>query len=211
MNYVYLLSRLRERLPSPRYILSTALPAAQWALCNINLSAAQNFLDLINIMGYDFAGPWSETSGHHAQLTSPSNPHSDAATASCNSAISYIQSQGVNLKKLLLGIPLYGRSFKGASGIGQRYTGHGGGENVFEYKDLPRPGSQEYVDDQVGAAFCVGSEDGFVSYDAPRTVQLKADYATRNGLGGLFYWAITGDARGARSLVEVGYNTLHDL
>ena len=66
-DYVRLLARLREVLPAPRYVLTTALPAGQWALRNIDLAAAQKHLDMINLMTYDFAGPWESETGHQAQ------------------------------------------------------------------------------------------------------------------------------------------------
>jgi chitinase len=38
----------------------------QYSLKNINLSDAAQDLDLLNLMGYDFAGPETEISDHHA-------------------------------------------------------------------------------------------------------------------------------------------------
>lgn len=76
---------------------------------------------------------------------------------------------------------------------------------------VPRPGAKEYYDEKSGAAWCVGGDGGFVTYDTPETVQQKAKFATKTKLGGLFYWHIGGDARGPRSLIETGYKTLHDM
>ncbi|KAL2849119.1 glycoside hydrolase superfamily [Aspergillus pseudoustus] len=206
-DYVRLLGRLRDYLPPP-YVVATCLPAGQWALQHIDLDKAQNYVDLINIMGYDFAGPWGGQTGHHAQLYSPS--YADSAT-SCQSAVAYLLAQGVHPKKLLLGIPTYGRSFLGCDNIGQAYEGCGGEDGVFDYSELPRPDATEYHDEEVGAAYCVGGDGGFVTYDTPQTVEQKARFVTREQLGGLFYWHIGGDARGPRSLIETGYNTLHDM
>ena len=210
-NYIHLLAATRNLLPAPRYILTTALPAGEWVLQYINLGVASTYVDFINLMGYDFSGPWSNLSGHQAQLYSPLQPHDQAASLSCHSAVAYIAQRGVPLFKILLGIPVFGRSFLNATNIGQTYEGSGGVEGTFDYRDLPRPGTQEYVDTDVGAAYCVGGDGGFVSYDNPRTVQMKANYAREFRLGGLFYWTGTGDARGTRSLVRTGYNTLHNL
>jgi len=210
-DYLYLLSKLREALPSPRYTLTTALPAGEWALKNINLSAAQVYLDLINVMAYDFSGPWVNLTGHQAQLYTPSSPHNEAARISCQSAAHYMLSQGVDPKKILLGIPAYGRSFLGCNDINQPYSGRGGEDGTFDYCDLPRPGAKEYHDDAIGAAYCCGGDGGFVTYDTPRTVQQKARFVTKMGLGGLFYWHITGDKRGSKSLVETGFKALHDM
>ena len=161
-------------------------------------------------MAYDFSGPWTERSGHHAQLYSPRNPHNESARSSCHSAVSYLRLNGVPPGKILLGIPVYGRSFPGADGIGQRFARQGAEEGTFEYRDLPRPGSTESIDPEVIAAFSVGGDGGFVSYDNPQTVQMKATYARSQMLGGLFYWTGTYDALGPRSLIENGYNALHD-
>lgn len=205
-NYIHLLSQLREAFPSPEYVLASCLPAGEWALRNVDLGKAARYLDFLNIMAYDFSGPWTNTTGHHAQLHSSSK-----SPTSAQSATSYVLNQGVHRKKLLLGIPAYGRSFLGSSKPGQSYAGCGGEDGVFDYKDLPRPGAKEGVDEKVGAAFCVGGDGGFVSYDSTRTVQQKAKFVVKEGLGGLFYWQIAADAQGPRSLVEMGYNTLHDM
>ena len=117
-------------------------------------------------------------------------------------------SRGVPSRKLLLGIPAYGRTFLGAKKVGEEFTGQGGEDGVFEYRDLPRPGTKEQVDTKVTAAYCVGGDGGFTTYDNPETVHLKAGFAKQSGLGGLFFWTGTGDAQGSRSLVEAGYKSL---
>ncbi|KAL1988073.1 hypothetical protein VTN96DRAFT_1104 [Rasamsonia emersonii] len=210
-DYLYLLSRLREALPSPRFLLTTALPAGEWALQHIDLASVQQCVDLLMVMCYDFSGPWVNRTGHQSQLFTPRHPHNEAAYISCQSAVTYILSRGVNPKKILLGVPVYGRSFLGSDNINQPYSGLGGEDGAFDYCDLPRPGAKEHHDDAVGAAYCTGGDGGFVTYDTPRTVQQKAKFVTNLGLGGLFYWHITADKRGAKSLIETGYNTLHDM
>ncbi|KAI2789054.1 Endochitinase B [Penicillium oxalicum] len=202
-DYVRLLATLREALPAPRYVLASCLPAGQWALQHIDLAAAHKYLDLLNLMAYDFSGPWNPQTGHQAQLFG--SPISGSA------AVDYVLSQGVPSRKVILGVPVYGRSFLGSDGPGQRYTGAGGEDGVFDYSELPRSGSTEYYDKAAGAASCVGPDGGFVTYDIPATVQQKAEFVTSSKLGGLFYWHICSDARGPRSLIETGYNTLHEM
>lgn len=193
----------------PRFWITSALPAGEWALRNIPLSRAAQHLNFINIMAYDFSGPWEQLTGHHAQLLAPQQPHNAAATISAQSAISYFLAQGVPPKQLVLGVPAYGRSFLKTQGVGHAYSGQGGEEGTFDYRDLPRPGTQEQVDATIGAAYCVGGDGGFVTYDNPTTVKMKAKFVKQQGLQGLFYWTGTGDAPGARSLVYSGYEELH--
>lgn len=208
-DYINLLFRIRQGLPAPRYFISTCLPAGEWALEHIDLFTAQDYLDMINLMAYDFSGPWTCQTGHQSQLYNTSL--TDPFATSCQSGVLYVLSCGVNPKKLLLGVPAYGRSFLGSDNVGQAYTGSGGEDGTFDYCDLPRPGATEYHDIKSGAAYCTGGDGGFVSYDTPRTVQEKAKLVTQLRLGGMFYWHIASDAKGRRSLIETGYNTLHDM
>lgn len=207
-HYVQLLAAVRKSLPTPQYLLTSALPAGEWVLKNIDLGKAAAHLDFVNLMTYDFSGPWTDACGHHAQLYSPKNAHNDAARVSCDSTVTYVALSGVPSRKILLGVPTYGRSFLGASKPGDRFNGGGGEEGTFEYKDLPRSGADVQLDEAVGAVYSIGGDGGFVTYDDPRTVQMKAEFAKRQGLGGLFYWTGTGDVRDDRSLVQTGYRAL---
>jgi chitinase len=204
LHYIHLLADLRNRLPVPRYLLTTALPAGEWVLAKINLREAARYLDLLNLMAYDFCGDWEpRISGHQAQLLAPKGGgHSHAA-------IKYAVSQGFQAEKIILGCPAYGWAFLGCTDINQPSRACGGDGGTFDYRDLPRPGTEEQVDREAVAAFCVGGDGGFVTYDNPETVQAKAKYAKSNGLGGLFFWHGTADAQGSRSLVYASYTELH--
>jgi chitinase len=208
-DYVALLATLRQYLPGPQYTLSSALPAGEWALQHINLAHAAHYLDMINLMAYDYSGPWTSKCGHQAQLFTPQIPHSPEAAISCHSAVSYMVRQGVPTSKIVMGVPAYGRSFTGTQGVGDTFSGQAGEEGTFEYRDLPRPGATEHIDERVGAAYCIGGDGGFVTYDTPQTVRMKANYVRQNALGGLFYWTGTGDASAItqkdRSLVYNGF------
>ncbi|KAI5798793.1 glycoside hydrolase [Geopyxis carbonaria] len=207
-NYILLLETIRRYLPEP-YLLTSALPAGEWALQHIPLSKACQYLDFINLMTYDFSGPWVPASGHHAQLYSPRRPHCDAASLSCDSSVKYLIRRGVPSHKIILGIPAYGRSFLGAGDVGQLYNGHAGEDGTFEYRDLPRPGANEYVDMKLGAAYCCGGDGGFVTYDNAQTVTMKAAFAKEQQLGGVFFWTGTADVKGSRSLIEASFSALH--
>ncbi|KAL8933718.1 MAG: hypothetical protein Q9216_006237 [Gyalolechia sp. 2 TL-2023] len=207
-NYVSLLATLRRHLPAPEYLLTSALPAGTWALQHIDLGKAASHMDYVNIMAYDFAGPWGKMSGYQAQLYTPPSSPADMKTSG-QSSVHYMRSKGVPAKKICLGIPAYGRSFLEASSIHQRFKSSGGQEGTFEYNQLPRPGTQEQVDPHAGAAFCVGGDGGLVTYDNPDTVSIKARFIKQESLAGFFYWTGPGDQKGPRSLVAAGYKALH--
>ena len=158
-------------------------------------------------MAYDFAGPWTPSSGHHAPLYAP------RGSPSANAGVQYCIGQGVPASKLLLGIPAYGRCFVGCDAPGQPHDSarscSAGEDGVFEFRDLPRPGAREVVDEGAVAAYCVAPDAGFVSYDSPATVERKARFVKQEGLGGLFYWTGTGDKAREDGLVYAGYMGLH--
>lgn len=154
-------------------------------------------------MGYDFSGSWTSLSGHHAQLFSPDW---GGLQKSCSSGVEYVLSRGFPAEKLVLGVPAYARFFSGATGPGQPFKGSG----EVEYQDLSKEWiDKAQVDKTVGAAYYVDlKEKGFLSFDVPDTVRMKADFATKLGLAGLFYWTGIGDAKGGNSLVVAGYERL---
>ncbi|KFY05596.1 hypothetical protein V492_08422 [Pseudogymnoascus sp. VKM F-4246] len=204
-NFLSLLATVRLYLPSEEYMVVVPLPTNSWALQHIDLPKIEEYVDLVNLTAYDFSGPWRPTAGHHAQLY-----RAQEGENSGSAAVEHILSTGFPAKKILLGIPVYGRSFIGAAAPGDQYHSNGGEDGIFEYKALPRPGTQEVVDTERCAAVCVGGDGGFVTYDNPETVAMKGRYCKEQGLGGLFYWTGTADIpNGPRSLVESGFRALH--
>lgn len=162
-------------------------------------------------MAYDFAGPWTKSSGHHAQLHGPSHPHNEFAKRSVAGITKYLRERGVQPARVVVGVPAYGRSFTGVRGPGQEFTGHAGtADGTFEYSELPCDGATEYVDREAGAAWCLSKTSGWISYDNPETVQMKAEFVQREELGGMFFWTGSFDANDEnRSLIVAARNVLH--
>jgi len=176
-DFIALLAAIRIHLPEDRYILTTALPASKAVLQYIDFKVAAEYLDHLNLMAYDFFGPWSSKSGHHAQLYSLNRDDTSGS-----SGVAYLLSHGFPARKILLGVPTHGRSFLGVAGAGHRFRGGGGEDGAFEYHQLPRPGCAETVDKRHVAAVCLGGDGGFVTYDNPETVKTKAGFCKQKGL-----------------------------
>lgn len=62
------LAALRKAVPAPSCILTSALPAGEWALRSIDLGKGSAGLDLIRMMTCDFSGLSTDLCGHHARL-----------------------------------------------------------------------------------------------------------------------------------------------
>ncbi|RYP11717.1 hypothetical protein DL767_011038 [Monosporascus sp. MG133] len=204
-DFVALLAAVRIHLPEEDFFVTAALPAGTSILRYINIAQAVAYLDFVNLVAYDFCGHWEHRSGHHAQLYSLQKDE-----VSGSSGVSYLIANGCPSKKILLGIPVYGRSFLGVSGPGYRHKGPGGRDGMFEYRELPRMHAKETVDKRIGAASCVGGDGGFVSYDNPETVKMKAAFCKQKRLGGLFYSSGPADSQEkGRSLIAAGFKSLH--
>lgn len=227
-DFLSLIAAIRIYLPEDRYIVTATLPAAKPVLQNIDLRQSVEYLDTLNLNTFDFFGHWTHKSGHHAQLYAMSKDEQSAAAG-----VKDLMSSGVPGKKILMGIPLFGRSFLNVAGPGHKNRGMGGTDGTFEYNQLPRKGTKELVDKRAVAAQCVGGDGGFVTYDNPDTVKIKAAFAKQKGLGvrvsniiqlnlclqvieadgliqGLFYSCGPSDAKESkRSLITTGFKTLH--
>lgn len=203
-----LLQAIRDASQDREFILTAALPAQKYCLQNLDLRMVSSLLDYMNLMAYDFTGNWTEVAGHHAQLEydEPLYYPSPHLLACGSGGVEYVVTNGFSSQKVLLGVPIYARHFVGAQRPGDTYSA----TKEAEYCDLPDQWVYDAnVDELYGVASYVDYRDlGFISFDVPLTVEVKAQFVRANSLGGLFYWAVTGDKGGELSLVSAGYEAL---
>ncbi|KAF0638851.1 hypothetical protein FPSE5266_00163 [Fusarium pseudograminearum] len=210
-NYVLFLQDIRNVMTHSQFLLTSALPTGEYCLKHINLPVVAHLLDFLNLMGYDFTGGWTDVCGHHAQLLPPSqnlNEVYPTLRKSCQRGVDFLIANGFPRHKIILGIPAYARYFGQARGPGHPFKGAG----EIDYCDLPDEWvTNAEVDQIVAAASFVDNkgDKGFVSFDVPSTVSIKAGYAKALGLGGLFYWTGAGDRKGCESLVTAGWTALN--
>ncbi|EFQ26430.1 glycosyl hydrolase family 18 [Colletotrichum graminicola M1.001] len=211
-NFVALLKTCREELdkhaaqyaPGYHFALTVACPAGPTHYEKMDLRGMDPYVDAWHLMAYDYAGSWDQTTGHQANLfTDPSNP--EATKYSTEAALAYYLGQGIRPSKIVLGLPLYGRSFLNTDGIGKPYQGIGQGSvepGVWHYKVLPRAGAVEVFDQTAGALYSYdASSRELVTYDNVKSANMKADYLVNKTLGGAVFWEAAGDRKGEGSLV----------
>ncbi|KAI0910466.1 glycoside hydrolase superfamily [Ustulina deusta] len=194
-----------------RFLVTAASPAGPSNWKFVDLPRMDRYVDIWHLMSYDYTGSWTPRSGHQANVFA--NKANAASTPlNTDDAVRYYQSQGISGRKIVIGSPLYGRSFNGTSGLGQNYTSLGTGgpqPGVWYYKDLPKAGAQEKFDDVAKATYSYDrTARELVSYDNARSIAFKARYIRDRQLGGAFFWEASGDRADRGSLVKTMSRTL---
>ncbi|KAI0523691.1 glycoside hydrolase superfamily [Xylaria bambusicola] len=194
-----------------RFLVTVASPAgpANWEF--VDLPRMDRYVDIWHLMSYDYSGSWYSKSGHQANVFA--NQENEASTPlNTDDAVRYYKSHGIHGRKIVIGSPLYGRSFNGTSGLGQNYTSVGSGgpsPGVWYYKDLPKAGSRVEFDDVAKATYSYDAKAReLITYDDVRSTEFKARYVRNRELGGAFFWEASGDRAGRGSLVKTMYRTL---
>lgn len=107
--------------------------------------------------------------------------------------------------KIVMGMPLYGRSFANTTGIGKPFQGVGEGsweQGVWDFKALPQPGAQEHLDEEAGASYSYDNNTkSFVTYDTLPMALRKAHYIKQKHLGGAMWWELSGDRQDNGSII----------
>lgn len=150
------------------------------------------YLDFWNLMAYDFSGSWEKIANHQANIY--------GGPISASEAVDYYISKGVRKDKLILGVPLYGRSFMQTEGPGTSFTGVGPGSweaGTYDYRALPLPGSYVHRDEKALASWTYNYETKeMVSFDNEEVAKWKGEYIKHKGLGGSMFWELSGDKGG---------------
>lgn len=68
-NFISLLRELKSAFADKGYLLTAATSAGKWfADPAYDIPAMSQYLDLINVMAYDYHGGWEQVTGHNAPL-----------------------------------------------------------------------------------------------------------------------------------------------
>ncbi|MET9557477.1 glycoside hydrolase family 18 protein [Streptomyces sp. NPDC006645] len=157
--------------------------------------AAAQYLDWYLPMTYDFFGAFAAQgpTAPHSPLTSyPGIPQEGFNS---DAAITKLKAKGVPAEKLLLGIGFYGRGWTGVTQAEPGGSATGAAPGTYEagiedYKVLKNTCPANGTVAGTAYAHC-GSN--WWSYDTPATIGTKMDYKNEQGLGGTFFWELSGD------------------
>lgn len=196
-RYVALLRDLRAGLDGlgrergRRYALTTAIATTRTQMARMPMGLAAESLDLVFMMTYDFAGPWTPRAANHTALRSSAPDADDSLAASTDN----LRRAGVPAAKLVAGVAMYGRGFDGVQADGRYARPWPNEDGSVAFKDidaLRAQGMKPRFDSRTQSWAMVG--DGrFVGYDDPRAVRAKVRFAKAQGLAGVFAWELSQD------------------
>ncbi|KAL2142934.1 hypothetical protein VTI28DRAFT_513 [Corynascus sepedonium] len=220
-NFVSLLQAVRAALdeyanrhaPGYHFLLTIASPAGPANYGHLPLAEIGRVIDFFNLMGYDYAGSWGTVAAHQANLYPVGDGGNNSSTPfSTDKAVADYVAAGVNPAQIVLGMPIYGRSFQNTDGLGKPYSGVGEGswENgVWDYKALPRPGAEVRSDEAAGATYSYdAAKRELISYDTADMVRKKVDYVKGKGMGGSMFWEASADRTDDQSLIDISFKAL---
>ncbi|WP_405802769.1 glycoside hydrolase family 18 protein [Streptomyces sp. NBC_01187] len=156
---------------------------------------AAQYVDWYLPMTYDYFGAWD--------AQGPTAPHSPLGSYqgipkegfNTEATIAKLKGLGIPGDKLLYGLGFYGRGWSGVtqSAPGGKASGPAPGkyeQGIEDYKDLktrcPATG-------KAGGTAYAHCGNQWWSYDTPETIGTKGDWAAQQGLGGTFFWELSGD------------------
>ena len=108
-----LLQELRTAFDPLGYVLTIAVsPAKHMIDSAYNVPDLNKYADWINLMTYDYHGGWDKQIGHNSPLYSrPDEVDEKYSQFNVNFSVNYIIEKGAQPKKIVMGMPFYGRGF----------------------------------------------------------------------------------------------------
>lgn len=206
-NYTLLLKELREALdarfgPGAKQ-LTVCASGSTGTLAKQDYAALFPYVNQINLMTYDLAGSWNSSTGHHSPLY---------GSGSADTAVKYLQKQGVPAAKIAIGSPLYSHGWKikkaAVNPVGAAASALSNGDRTWEeLRELEAaavpegtPGWHACLDEKAQAAYLWNDDPEskdyltFFTYESAASLDAKLKYIRVHSLGGLIVWQVHGDS-----------------
>lgn len=213
-NFTLLVAEFRRQLDAlgaaddRHYLLTIDAPPGPGKSGHIELDKVTEDLDWINLTSYDFHGPWSKRTNFNSPLYSssddPRNGSGEHDPFTVDAAAQAFVDAGVPAEKIVIGVPFFGRGFKGVPasnhGLFQPHAGvpeGSRGEGIYDWEHISRDYlgayDRQWHDDAKVPWLYDAREQIMITYDDPDSVALKADYVRQHDLGGVMIWELSAD------------------
>jgi GH18 family chitinase len=167
-GFVYIISSIKEKLKPFNKGISIDLGASHWSGAHFYTEVVR-YVDDIQIMCYDFSGPWTSPGPHSSYEQSIGSGNGINSTGLAY----WVNYRGWPKEKILLGVPFYGRDFD-----------NNGGEGIT-YSDILKLSDDAYLKDRINNIY----------YNGIITMTKKTRYVVDNGYAGIMIWEIGQDSR----------------
>ncbi|HLF35640.1 MAG TPA: glycosyl hydrolase family 18 protein [Cyclobacteriaceae bacterium] len=165
---VSIVSDLKAELSPFGIEMSIDLGASHWGGKHF-FDQIPAYIDHLQVMCYDFSGPWSDP-GPHSSFEDAIGSGSSASSLGLAYWVNY---RGWPKEKILLGVPFYGRDFDTGGGAGVSYA-----DILTEFPDA-------YLYDQKENIY----------YNGIATIAQKTQYVMDNNYSGIMIWEIAQDSQ----------------
>ena len=219
-NFVSLLQLIRSKFDAAskkdgqKYLMSIASTANFSLFENYEFAQISETVDWINMMSYDFHGPFGgdfdKVTGMNSALAEdPKDPEPADVKADFNlkESVKLMIEAGVPKQKINAGLAFYGHgygnvantnnglysTYKGVSPVGTWQNG------VFDFSDLKKKyinlnGYKKYFDEAAQVPWLYNPEKQImISYDDEQSIGLKADFVNEIDIGGAMFWEFSCD------------------
>ncbi|RAJ80309.1 chitinase [Chitinophaga dinghuensis] len=214
-NFAILVEKVRAAI-GPNKLITACFSASPSKLQGFNWSRLNNSMDYFDMMTYDYNGGWSNKAGHNAPLYD--YPGAEYSNFSLHATTTALRALGVNMSKVTLGAPFYGRGVitngnaaLNAPTVKRAETVQPDGpiQTCADYTNWARDlydgtPTYSYILQQTASGWTdnwdsvaqvpyMTKGNFFLSYDNPRSIAAKAQYIKDNNLAGVIVWQVYGD------------------
>ncbi len=193
-HFTALIILLRKELGKRHEISFAAGGFTKYLVSSIDWKKVTPLVNYINLMTYDLVSGYDTVTGHHTPLYS-----TPQQLESTDHAVRFLDSIGVPLKKIAIGVAFYARIWEGVDSINDGLYRPGRFKRGVSYKDQAVVLSKDsgYIahwDPIAKAPYMYNpGQQLFVTYDDTVSVRLKSRYALDKHLGGIMFWQLPED------------------
>ncbi|KAJ3952540.1 hypothetical protein N0V92_011012 [Colletotrichum tropicale] len=204
-NFPAFLKNMKAALKG--YEISITLPASYWYLQHFDLKKIAPHVDFFNMMTYDFHGVWDKPNEWVGPYL---NSHTNLTEI--KGGLDLLWRNGINHDKVTIGLAFYGRGFMATSpnclspgctyesGIfAQACSAEVGVALNSEIDDIiAQQDAKVTLNKEAAVKIVTWGGNNWLTYDDEETLQMKADFARSQCLGGVMVWAISHDTKKAK-------------
>uniref|UniRef100_A0A2P2HXD2 Chitinase 3 n=1 Tax=Hirondellea gigas TaxID=1518452 RepID=A0A2P2HXD2_9CRUS len=190
-NFAVLITELRTVFDNYNLTLSIAMGAGKKHIKSAyDFSVLCEHLDFINVMTYDFHGPWESVTNHHTNIKNLRRTYR------------LLKRRGGCIDRMVVGMAAYARTFqltdpaKNSTGAPCSGAGDAGPftqeKGFLAYNELCESKYSDYNKkyDKAAKTNYLVKGNQWITYDDRATIRIKSGWAARKGFLGAMIWAL---------------------